>query len=95
VTSLSMESTNVTQFMLYLVSYLSNENGLMVPYCSVRLATQYLFHIQSTSNYEYTLKSTKKKYSLMPHDTHFKICLKLIGHVIFFDVSSNSNLRKM
>ena len=92
-TSLPMESIRITHFKLYLVSYLSNENGIMVPYCSVRLATHYLFHIESTGNY--TLESTKKEHSLVPHEIHFKIYLKLNGHVIVFNVASNSNLRKM
>jgi len=93
VTSLPMESIRATQFMVCLLSYHSNENGIMTPFCSVRLTTQYLFHIESTSNY--TLKRTKNKYSLIPHETHFNIYLKLTGHVILFDVAVNSNLRKM
>jgi len=79
--------------MVCLVSYFSNENSIMFPHCSVGLATQYLFHIESTNNY--TLKSTKKKHLLVPHEIHFKIYLKLTGYVIVFDVASNSNLRQM
>jgi len=88
-----MESITATQFMVCLVSYLSNEHDIMAPFCSVGLTTQYIFHIQSTSNY--TLKRTKNKYSLMPHEIHFNIYFKLTGHVILFDVAANSNLRKM
>jgi len=93
VTSLSMESTRSTQFTLYLVSYLSSENRITVPYYSVRLATQYLFKIESTS--KYTLRSTKKKHLLMPHEIHIKIFLKLTLQVTVFDVPSNSIPRKM
>jgi hypothetical protein len=88
-----MQSTKATYFMVCLVSYPSNKNGIMASYCPVTLATQYIFHIQSASNY--TLKSTKKENLLMPHDINFKIYLKLIGHVIIFEVASNSNLGKM
>jgi hypothetical protein len=88
-----MESIRATQFMLCFVSYLSNENGITAPFCSVRLTTQYLFHTESTSNY--TLKSPRKKHLLMPREIHFKINLELNGHVIVFDVAANSNLRKL
>ena len=79
--------------MVCLIFYLSKENGIVLPYCSVRLATQYLFHIEFTRNYAW--RSTTKKHSLMLHDIHFKIYSKLNVHFTVVDVASNSNLRRM